>query len=253
MDLATWSRPATSGDSDTRPQQLRSPVVAGLVGTFLLHTLVLQSVLLGSQAHKVHPPKVQGPGATLIRSDAEPTENLVLIELPTAIAASKPLFEDLASAGSAPKNLVVTVLSPDPLPHVDIPQDALGESNANVASIDSGDPAARAALFGRYTGQIDARIERAWRRPRSPVNPDFAALNDANSPHTNSGSLSDDTFRCQVRILQNERGSVQEVQLLNCNGTVAWQHSLVVAILGSSPLPATRYPLPRVQSSLRAR
>jgi hypothetical protein len=31
------------------------------------------------------------------------------------------------------------------------------------------DASARAAQFGRYVGQISARIERAWIRPRSPI------------------------------------------------------------------------------------
>jgi hypothetical protein len=44
----------------------------------------------------------------LIKSESDPAEALVLIEVPTVALAPKALFDDLASAGSAPKNLLTT-------------------------------------------------------------------------------------------------------------------------------------------------
>jgi hypothetical protein len=211
------------------------------MGTLLVHALVFQSVLLGTRAHKVRPPDAQGPGATLIKSASEPAEALILVELPSVDMKTQALSEDLASEGSAPKNLLVTMISPDALPHIDIPADKLDDNAETNASVDSGDPAGRALLFGRYSGQIQARIERAWRRPRSPINPvsegDHAS-HDGTAKSPGDSSLADDSFRCQVRILQDGHGAVQEVQLLSCNGTVTWQQSLVTAILSASPLPA---------------
>ena len=72
-------------------------------------------------------------------------------------------------------------------------------------------------LFGRYIGQITARIERAWMRPRTAIG----------SP----------LFACQVQIIQNH-GAVVEVTLQRCNGDSRWQMSLVRAIQTASPLPA---------------
>jgi hypothetical protein len=46
-------------------------------------------------------------------------------------------------------------------------------ANSNQASKPSntgGDGAEQARLFGIYTGQIQAQIDRVWRRPRTPVN-----------------------------------------------------------------------------------
>lgn len=241
MEVSTWNhRPASAG-FDARWRRFRLSGVMGLVGSLLVHALALQAVILGSRAHKVHPPQVEGPGATLIKSDSEPADTLVLLDLPRADPASKPLVEDLASVGSAPKNLMITLISPDPLPEINISPDALGDANDAAASIDSGDAAARAMLFGRYTGQIDARIERAWRRPRSPVNPD-SEPQYSNARNPNEASMADPIFRCQVRIIQDAHGSVQEVQLLDCNGSVAWQRSLVSAIQAASPLPAPPSP-----------
>ncbi|HEY1898814.1 MAG TPA: TonB C-terminal domain-containing protein, partial [Steroidobacteraceae bacterium] len=70
----------------------------------------------------------------------------------------------------------------------------------------------------RYMGQINARIDRAWLRPRTPI-----------------GAAS---FSCRVRILQDAVGNVTEVMLEQCNGDTRWQLSLVHAIDSSSPLPA---------------
>jgi TonB C terminal len=225
LRIDEWNQP---------PAAIRAPVAVstrrwsldvravGLLGTLVLHTLVFQSFLSGRRAPKIKPPDTQGLGATLLKSEVAPAETLILIELPDASMSDKALAEELASLGPKPNQAVVTVLSPDPLPHLDIPQDQQADEQTAVSALDSGDPAARAALFGRYTVQIDARIERAWRRPRSPVTP-------ASDP---------ELFKCQVRIIQDAHGSVQEVQILSCNGSAAWQHSLVTAILASSPLPA---------------
>jgi hypothetical protein len=73
-------------------------------------------------------------------------------------------------------------------------------------------------MFGRYVGQIDARIQRAWLRPRTSIV---------------SGS-----FFCRVRIAQERSGHVQEIEILKCNDDPSWQLSLVHAIQSASPLPA---------------
>ena len=75
-----------------------------------------------------------------------------------------------------------------------------------------------APIDGRYLGQITARIDRAWARPRTPIG---------------AGR-----FLCQVRIEQDPAGNVAEVALERCNGTLPWQLSLVQAIESASPLPA---------------
>jgi hypothetical protein len=211
-----------------------------------LHVFVFRSVLLGTHVHKIRPPDLQGPGATLIRSADEPSESLVLIDIPAAEMASKPLPEDLASLGSAAQNLMVTIISPDALPHVEIPPDSQDIGDDPTVPLDSGDPAARAQLFGRYSGQIQARVERAWRRPRSPVR----AGNDPRPRGSRAagGSPAADRFRCQVRILQDAHGAVREVQMLDCPGSVPWQQSLVTAILSASPLPAPPSPSVFTQS-----
>jgi hypothetical protein len=76
--------------------------------------------------------------------------------------------------------------------------------------------------YGRYLGQIQARIERAWLRPR--------------------GAIGAPIFQCQVQVDQDGVGRVQEVMLLECNGGSPWQLSLVHAIELASPLPAPSDP-----------
>jgi hypothetical protein len=48
-------------------------------------------------------------------------------------------------------------------------------------------------MLGRYIGQITARIQRAWIRPRTPIGSDL--------------------FACRVRIIQDRSGGVTEVEL----------------------------------------
>ncbi len=223
------------------PEGRWSPTKLGVTGTLLVHLVAVQSVMLGAHARKSHPPEAEGIGATMVKSEAAPSETLVLIDLPQASMSDQSLTEELASAGRTLQDIPVKVFSDDPLPHVDIPTEDLSEDKDAAAAVDSGDPAVQAAMFGRYTGQIDARIERAWRRPRSPVNPSSGPAYNANSQASANAE-----FKCQVRILQDAHGSIQEVQLLDCNGSVAWQHSLIMAINASSPLPAP--PSPRVFS-----
>lgn len=100
------------------------------------------------------------------------------------------------------------------------------------ASLTAGDPARQSMLFGRYTGQIDARIQRAWRRPRSAIDGPFASGSDGGA------AARADTFQCQARIVQEASGNVKEIELIQCNGSPEWQLSLVRAIQLASPLPA---------------
>jgi hypothetical protein len=128
------------------------------------------------------------------------------------------LPEPVASRGFAPSDLPIQIVSPDALPAaafspVEEPSD---ERSPTVEA--AGDAQGRALLFGRYMGQITARIDRAWMRPR--------------------GALADPSFRCRVRISQSKRGDVREVTFLDCNGTPTWQASLAAAIQSASPLPA---------------
>jgi len=239
-----YEPPADRGNKPVRNRVSRKSYSAwiGAAGSLLLHALLLLSVLLGAQAAKVRRPDVQGAGAARILSPAAPSETLILLNLSTPVKSGAQLTEDFASAGLLPVDLRVTLISPDSLPRLDIRADLAADDKKAEAPIDSGDPAIRAALFGRYTGQIDARIERAWRRPRSPVRGDEASLDGLGFTAHRTPAIADEPFECQVRILQDRQGNVQEIQLLRCNGSMAWRQSLVTAIITASPLPAPPSP-----------
>ena len=119
------------------------------------------------------------------------------------------------SESITPSKLAPVVVDPS-LAAVSIP--ALSDPEEARATPGDGDSAAQAVLLGRYMGQIDARIERAWRRPRTP--------------------LPKEDFSCRARIVQDGAGAVKEITLERCNGDARWQLSLVHAIQMASPLPA---------------
>jgi len=111
--------------------------------------------------------------------------------------------------------------------------DEEAQRDADVASAATDAPGNEA--FGRYVGQINARIDRAWLRPRSPISADRSAAKGF--PGSANGATWDDRFVCRVRIAQDSAGKVTEVTLEHCNGSPRWQLSLVHAIESASPLP----------------
>jgi hypothetical protein len=239
LDIVDWEPTPTSVALISHsPRWSPDSRAMGLVGALLLHILVVQP-FFPEHAQRIKPLDARGQSAALLKSKTVPVEPLILVDLPRAPMNQKPLAEDLALLGNSAPITPVMLLSADSLPHVDISPEDLSDRKEGDAATDSSDPAARAALFGRYTGQLDARIERSWRRPRTPIDPNpEASINTASKNSVNAPA----EFKCQVRILQDLRGNVQEVQMIACNGSAAWQHSLVMAILAASPLPAPPNP-----------
>jgi hypothetical protein len=207
--------------SPTAPQLKSRPLTAsvcGAVAVLLIHAVLVLPFVLNLSLASPRRPNTTDAGATAFASTAEPEMTVVFIDEPTpATSTSPPKPPPLASRGVTPPDVQLVVLSPDP-----------SAAAANVQSADSTDvqedtassaeAAEHARLYGRYLGQLQARIERAWMRPRSEIG----------APQ----------FSCRTRIQQDRRGAVVEVTLDHCNGTERWQKSLVSAIRTASPLPA---------------
>ena len=189
----------------------------GALASLGLHALLIGSVVFGTARHERISSNPQGAGTSGVVSSAEPIMTLILITEPSEHSTSAPP-EEIPSRGPMPADLPIQIASSDSLPSTE--NTKIAEPDEKEASLheSAGDPAGRALLFGRYMGQIEARIERAWERPRSPVD--------------------DVLFRCQVQILQGPSGDVKEVTIESCNGDAQWQQSLVDAIQSASPLPA---------------
>ncbi|MHB8812192.1 MAG: energy transducer TonB [Steroidobacteraceae bacterium] len=118
---------------------------------------------------------------------------------------------------SLPRLVSIGVSEDLAAPSVTPPAPASKEKNA-----ESEERSSLGALYGRYVGQIHARIDRAWIRPRTAIGAPI--------------------FQCQVQIDQDRLGQVGEVTLVQCNGDARWQLSVVRAIEGASPLPAPPNP-----------
>jgi TonB C terminal len=189
---------------------------AGAIASLALHMLLIAPLILGGTASKTRPPNKQGAGASEIVSAQEPVMTLVYLN---QASPNQPSADDeIASRGFASADTLIQVASPDPTPAFDSAAlDIKIEDSAAMAEA-VGDQAGHARLFGRYLGQIQARIERAWMRPRTAIG---ATL-----------------FSCRVQIAQDRRGNVKETALQHCNGDHRWQQSLVAAIQTASPLPA---------------
>jgi TonB C terminal len=230
MDVADWQDLPRPPVPERHPRRFLSPTLIGIAGTLLLHALVIQSVPFGSPGPKVRPPEAQ-ESAALAKSKTDAAENLVLITLPTTAASRQAAIQNLVS--SLPDLSRMKIKSPvkvDPPAFLNIETLALSENDqASKAASDSGDDSEKARMSGIYTGQIQARIDRVWRRPRTPVNEGTVSTAAADAG---------DSFQCEAQIVQDARGNVQEILLPRCNGSAAWQRSLVLAIEQASPLPA---------------
>jgi hypothetical protein len=208
--------------------------LVGFGGTLVLHGIAAALFIPDTPTHKLRPPDTAG--VTAARAHIAPVDDLVLVNITTSKKSERDLAATRVDLRFELSKLAIPPVMPDWKPAIDLSGPDSDAENSNQSDANPGDAELRARMFGRYTGQISARIERAWEKPRSPVN-DSPARRSANAVEA-------DTFVCQVEIRQDGKGNVQEVLLLACNGTEAWRHSLVVAINQSSPLPAP--PIPTV-------
>jgi hypothetical protein len=229
MDVVDWRDSAPPIIVRTRaPRRFLSPSGLGIIGTVLIHALIVPSAYLGSRAAKSRPPEMLETGA-LASSKSDSEESLVLISFPTLSRSNQQTFQSAASLPALANRPVKLPVQVDPPALLSIEVLTLGEEQAARATAAVGDGTEQARLFGIYTGQIKARIDRVWRRPRTPVNDRGAG---------EALTATDDSFQCEAQIVQDLRGNVQEVLLPRCNGSLTWQRSLVLAIQQASPLPA---------------
>lgn len=199
----------TAWRSSGRPVSRYGVVGTGAFLSFLLHALLITSLTWGGHQGRVSPPRPPDLSAPRTRDeqDDELTMELVTVEEAGSSAAGD------EEALTSPMLKAVTLEAA--LANVSVPP----VSDPDEAATDSSEAdMARSPLVGRYLGQINARIERAWRRPRTP--------------------LDEGQFSCRVRIEQDASGGVKEITLVHCNGDARWQVSLVHAIQLASPLPA---------------
>jgi hypothetical protein len=192
--------------------------VIGVVVSLIVHLLLLPSVYWGTQSR----PGVESSPRGAPNEQKSISERLEVVYL----APSARARDQLREAWFAPAMNVKTLLKirADPPAPVDLESLALDD---NAATVSEASQVEDGRLFSLYIGQIQARIERIWRRPRTPVSEQIAQLSTVSV-----------TFLCQVQVVQDLGGNVQEVLLPDCNGTSAWQRSLLVAIRQASPLPA---------------
>lgn len=209
------------------PRRFLPPAMLGIVGTVLLHAIFVQALLFGSNQPKSKIPTNQ-ISADARRTSSSDSDGLVITLLPANAIANQPISAGtVSSLADLSKMKIISPIDADSPQFLDFDTLALSEDQVSQPAANREEGAELARLSGMYSEQIKARIERAWRRPRTPVT------------ESSVGELqSKDSFQCEAQIVQDARGYVQEVLLPRCNGSAGWQHSLVLAIEQSSPLPA---------------
>jgi hypothetical protein len=203
------------------------PVAVGIVSTLLLHLFVFQSfVALGANTRNAHLSAPRAPGSFTSLNENITDQTLVLLQPIATVSTLAARFEDIASLRPSAHNHPVSNIKPDFTRPAFVLNTGILDDPIPEEAVSSVDLAGHARLTDIYFSQVHARIERFWNRPRAPV----SALGDSKN--------AEDTFRCDVRIVQDAHGGVLEILLSRCNGSAAWQSSLVMAINEASPLPA---------------
>ena len=100
--------------------------------------------------------------AARIGSAAAAVEELVLVTIADAPREDEGLADQIASLGPRLQDPPISILSSDALMAVDVDSTEQVQDDSIPVAPTAGDPALRALMWGRYTGQISARIERAW-------------------------------------------------------------------------------------------
>ena len=216
----------------TRTPSINRNRLVGLGGTLILHSLAVPILIPPALLYRS--PSPDYAGTSVLHSAMVPAGELVLLTIDGTNKKDTALGASTVALRSELAKSAMPLITPDAVSVGDLPNLTTDAESSAPTEADPGDAEFRARMFGRYTGQISARIERAWEKPRTPVDNSMAE----GSGHT----VEPDRFVCQVQIRQDHRGNVQEVLLLACNGTEAWRHSLVAAIYQASPLPAPPVP-----------
>jgi hypothetical protein len=191
------------------PKRLRLdrilPSCTAALASLVLHTfLVAPALWMGGQSRQPPPNRTSAGDSAL--------QWVVLDDSRTAGAITP------TSLIAAPALAAISLSDIPPTPPVGV----FAPETSEDKSAQSEDRSSLGVVYGRYVGQIHARIDRAWRRPRTAIGAPI--------------------FQCQVQIDQDGLGRVGDVTLLQCNGDTRWQLSLVEAIEAASPLPAPANP-----------
>jgi hypothetical protein len=205
------------------------------MGAVVLHAILLGALTMGASAGKR--PQPNGSAAAALASanaDGE-AESVLIFEDPRALSPGQGVDAPRLKALTT-KEITTPRLIELSAPSVSLDGDADMSSKATPTMAVDG--AERAMLFGRYVGQINARIDRAWMRPSTSPS-GLSIWERANGQATSAATTH---FECRVQIQQSRSARVLEITLASCDSNPEWQQSLVNAIDAASPLPAPPSP-----------
>ena len=194
--------------------------ITGAAATLALHSLLFVATIWSAgPARQPRLPERVGAGANTSSAEGSSDERRIIIQLQPEAKPDTPTPALLPVMLEVPRKVsLLAITGPDALPMAPLFLDQAGEET----SASEADMVARTQLAGLYEGQIRARIERAWLRPREPIG--------------------EDKFACRVLIRQSAQGVIGEIEVQQCNGSDRWQRSLTDAIFAASPLPAPPNP-----------
>ena len=202
-------------------------VVGGLMGTLIIHILLIGLFLI--KVDVVSLPANHTDGTTSVYAESAPDAMLVLMPMSESQGLEDKAIVDRQLWRLSPPgpNPLDTIAVPPPAPvQIDTPEIPIQDAVSSVSGSDSNGDARLLWIYGR---QLQSRIESKWRRPRTPI--------EQSSP-SKTNHAGRNMFSCEIQIARAANGDVQDIRFPHCNGSEAWQLSLLTAIQQAIPLPA---------------
>ena len=169
MDVSDWVNVPRLVIPRSLPSRRQWPVrMIGLFGTLALHSTIVMYFYVGMPIHKPLAHRSWDTNASPASANSDGAQSLTLITLPT-LSENPPVSRVTFLAGIE-SSMPVSTLRVDPPESINVGILTLDDETSSRATAEGGNGDDRTRLSGIYMGQIRARIDRMWRRPRTPVN-----------------------------------------------------------------------------------
>ena len=170
------------GDMKTRPVTVSC---AGVLVSLALHLLLMTPVLIGMGANTKRP---HVDSSELGKTADDGASDSMTVSFIEASGEQSDAESEQANDWLAANPPLKSVPLSAPAPTYNLPpaDDDTDSAHVGPAGSNPSDPGRR-LLYGRYIGQITARIERAWMRPRTPIDDVAFFAAGCESPRTGAG------------------------------------------------------------------
>ncbi len=154
-------QPSPTSPSPGSVNRLAGAVAAALL-SLVLHGLLVSSMFCGAGFKPTRPRDTGTSDKVVADASADGALHVFIVQDPSIDAVAAVTSANTMAAAVA---AIVAIPFSNALSRIETFLPEVSVEAASPVATASPDAAERSAMYGRYVGQIDARIERAWLRP----------------------------------------------------------------------------------------